>query len=101
RRAQGMSSLTRQVESACYMAKGAAGRLGGGEIPKFEDDETSIAELKARIAKTPAYINGVGAAGYEGAEGRAIVLQLRSGELRFKGLSSLRDFVLPNVYFHI
>ena len=101
RLAPDMFSLTRQVQIACDMAKGAAGRLGGGEIPKFEDDETSIAELKARIAKTLAYINGVGAAGYEGAEDRDIVLQLRSGELRFKGLSYLRDFVLPNVYFHI
>ena len=101
RLAPDMFALTRQVQSACDMAKGAAGRLSGSEIPKFEDNETSIAELKARVARTLAFINGIDAAGYEGSEEREIVLQLRSGELRFNGLVYLRDFVLPNVYFHV
>lgn len=101
RLAPDMFALTRQVQIACDMAKGAAGRLGDTEIPKFEDNETSIAELKARIAKTLAFINGTDAAKYAGCEDREIVLQMRSGELRFNGLVYLRDFVLPNVYFHV
>jgi hypothetical protein len=101
RLAPDMFSLTRQVQIACDMIKGAAARLSGTEIPKFEDNEMTVAELKARIAKTLAFVNGVDAAKFAGSEDRDIVLQARGGELRLKGLNYLRDYVLPNVYFHV
>jgi hypothetical protein len=101
RLAPDMFGLTRQVQIACDMIKGAAARLSGTEIPKYEDNETTIAELKARVAKTLAFVNGVDAAKFAGSEDRDIVLQARSGELRLKGLNYLRDYVLPNVYFHV
>src|SRR5215475_3212639 len=80
RLAPDMFPLTRQVQIACDMAKGAAARLSGTEIPKFEDNETTIAELKARIAKTLAFVNSVGADKYKGSEDREIVLQMRRGD---------------------
>ena len=101
RLAPDMFSLTRQVQIACDMIKGAAARLSGTEIPKYEDNETTVAELKARIAKTLAFVNGVDAAKFSGSEDRDIVLQTRAGELRLKGLNYLRDYVLPNMYFHV
>jgi hypothetical protein len=101
RLAPDMFSLTRQVQIACDMVKGGAARLSGTEIPKFEDTEATVAELEARIAKTLAFVNGIDAAKFTGSEDRDILLQMRTGELRFKGLSYLRDFVLPNMYFHI
>ena len=101
RLAPDMFTLTRQVQIACDMTKGAAARLSGTEIPKYEDNETTIAELKARIAKTLTFVNGVDAAKFAGSEDRDIVLQARAGELRFKGLNYLRDYALPNMYFHI
>ena len=101
RLAPDMFTLTRQVQIACDMVKGAAARLSGTEIPKFEDNETTVAELKARIAKTLAFVNGIDAAQFTGSEDRDIVLQARAGELRLKGLNYLRDYVLSNVYFHI
>jgi len=101
RLAPDMLGLTRQVQIACDMIKGAAARLSGTEIPKYEDNETSVAELKARIAKTLAFVNGVDAAKFAGSEDRDIVLQARAGELRLKGLNYLRDYVLPNMYFHV
>ena len=101
RLAPDMFTLTRQVQIACDMIKGAAARLSGTEIPKYEDNETTIAELKARIAKTLTFVNGVDAAKFAGSEDRDIVLQARAGELRFKGLNYLRDYALPNMYFHI
>ena len=100
RLAPDMFPLTRQVQIAADMTKGAAARLSGTEIPKFEDNETTIAELKARIAKTLAFVNGVDSAKFAGAEDRDITLQTRTGEVRSKGLNYLRDYVLPNVYFH-
>ena len=100
RLAPDMFPLTRQVQIAADMTKGAAARLSGTEIPKYDDNETTIAELKARLAKTLAFVNGIDAAKYAGAEDRDVTLQTRSGEVRLKGLGYLRDYVLPNVYFH-
>ncbi len=96
-----MFPLTRQVQIACDMAKGAAARLTGAEVPSYPDTESTIAELKARIAKTLAFVNSFDASKYAGSEDRDIVLNMRTGELRFKGLDYLRDFVLPNLYFHV
>jgi hypothetical protein len=101
RLAPDMFPLTRQVQIACDMAKGAAARLSGVDVPKYDDNETTIPELKARIARTLAFIGGTDPAGYAGSEDREIVLQMRTGERRFQGLNYLRDFVLPNVYFHV
>ncbi|HSE11839.1 MAG TPA: DUF1993 family protein [Rudaea sp.] len=101
RLAPDMFVLTRQVQIACDMVKGAAARLSGTEIPKFEDTETTIAELKARIARTLAFVNSVDAAKFAGSEDRDIVLLVRGTERRLKGLNYLRDYVLPNMYFHV
>lgn len=101
RLAPDMFTLTRQVQIACDMLKGAAARLSGTEIPKYEDNETTIGELKARIAKTLAFVNSVAAAKFSGSEDRDIVLQVRGSERRLKGLNYLRDYALPNMYFHV
>ena len=101
RLAPDMFTLTRQVQIACDMVKGASARLSGTDIPKYEDTETTIADLKARIAKTLAFANGIDAAKFASSEDRDIVLQLRGSERKFKGLNYLRDFALPNMYFHI
>ena len=101
RLAPDMFPLTRQIQIAADMTKGAAARLSGTELPKYEDNETTIAELKGRIAKTLAFVNGIDAAKYTGSEDRDVTLQMRTGERRFKGLDYLRDYVLPNVYFHV
>jgi uncharacterized protein len=100
RLAPDMFPLTRQVQIGSDMIKGAAARLSGTENPKFEDNETTIGELKARIAKTLAFVNSVGADKFNGSEARDVTLQARGGDRHFKGLDYLRDYVLPNVYFH-
>jgi hypothetical protein len=45
-----MFAFTRQVQSACDQAKNGAARLAGIDPPGYEDNEKTIAELKARIA---------------------------------------------------
>ncbi|MGA9335093.1 MAG: DUF1993 domain-containing protein [Rudaea sp.] len=101
RLAPDMFPLTKQVQIACDLAVRGAMRLCGGEIPTFEDNETSIDELKARIAKALTVVNSTTAAQFNGSEDRDITLTTRRGDLHFKGLDFLRDFVLPNIYFHI
>lgn len=51
-----MLPLARQVQIASDMAKGCAARLAGQEPPKYEDTETTFPELKARVAKTIAFL---------------------------------------------
>jgi len=89
------------VQIACDTAKGAVARLAGAEIPKHEDTEQTFAELKARIAKTLDFIESVPAAKIDGSEEREVVLQMRSGERRFKGMQYLLGHAYPNLYFHV
>jgi hypothetical protein len=95
-----MFPLIRQVQITCDTAKGAAARLAGIEIPKHEDTETTLAELKQRIAKTMDFIQSVKASQLEGAESRSIEIKTPNRTFSFTGLSYLNQFVLPNFYFH-
>jgi len=101
RLAPDMFALARQVQVASDGAKGGAARLAGVEIPSYEDTETTFAELKARIAKTVAFLNGLDAKKFEGAETRPITMKMRDTEVTFPGQVFLLNFVLPNFYFHL
>jgi len=96
-----MFPFTRQVQIACDTAKGAVARLAGVEMPKHEDTEQTFAELKARIAKTVDFVESVSAAKIDGTEEKEIVLAMRSGERRYKGMQYLLGFAYPNFYFHV
>jgi uncharacterized protein len=96
-----MFPLTRQVQIACDTAKGAVARLAGVEPPKHEDTEQTFAELQARIAKTLDFVESVKADRIDGSEAREVVLKLRSGELRLKGVDYLLSHAYPNFYFHV
>ncbi len=96
-----MFDLKRQVQLACDHAKGGAGRLAGVELPKHPDTETTIAELRARIASTLEFINSIDAAKYEGGEDRDITLKFPWATYEFKGAKFLTYWALPNFYFHL
>jgi hypothetical protein len=95
-----MFPLTRQIQIMSDMAKGAAARLAGKEVPKYADEESTFAELKARIAKTLAFVQGFGPNDIDGSEARDVALMVGGQEIRFKGEAYLVHFVLPNFYFH-
>src|SRR6202040_1146952 len=96
-----MHPLSRQVQIACDTAKGAAGRLAGVEVPKDEDTEKTLPELKARIAQTLDFLNTISADKVSGDESRTIELKFPNGSWKFTALSYVNDFVLPNFYFHV
>ena len=101
RLAPDMFPLVKQVQIACDFAKNSTARLAGQDPPRFEDNEQTIDELKARIARTLDYVRGVKASAFEGAEDRDIKIPLPNGPaLEFKGLNFLREWSLPNFYFH-
>lgn len=101
RLAPDMFPLSRQVQIATDMVKGCAARLAGIEVPRYEDNETTFAELQARIAKTKAFIQSVSASRIDGSEDRQITLKFGSRELSFLGQAYLLDFVVPNFHFHL
>jgi uncharacterized protein len=101
RLAPDMLTFMRQIQVACDFAKGTMARLAGLEVPKWEDNEASIADLRARIQKTSDYVKTFPAAQVDGSDGRAITIPMRSGDpLNFNGETYLKHFALPNFFFH-
>jgi hypothetical protein len=101
RLAPDMLPLSKQVQIASDMSKGAVARLAGLAPPVYEDKETTFEELKARLMKTVEYLKSIPASAYEGAEDRDISIQAGPNTLQFKGLDYLQRFAIPNVYFHV
>lgn len=101
RLAPDMLPLISQVQIASDSVKGCAARLAGIDIPSYADNESSFAELQARIAKTQAFLGSVTAVQLQGSEGKSITLNFPGLELQFTGQEYLLHFVLPNVYFHL
>ena len=96
-----MFNLTRQVRAATDHAANAAGRLSGKELLKFANDETSIAQLNDRIAKTIDYLKGMKPGDIDGTESKDISITFPSGQTRqFTGQSLLLGNSLPNFWFH-
>ena len=96
-----MFALTRQVQIATDQAKGCAARLSGCEIPKYDDDETTFAELDARITKTIAFLDTIKADQIDGSEEHEIVMQAGPMKLEFLGQAYLTTWVYPNFFFHM
>ena len=96
-----MFPLTRQVQIAADFGKGPVARLAGVELPKYEDIETTFAELTARIDKTLAFVGSFQPAQIDGQEDRDINLTIAGSPVTFKGQPYLLHFALPNLYFHM
>jgi hypothetical protein len=95
-----MFPFVRQVQVAADFAKGAAARLGGVDVPKFDDNEQSFADLKARIAKTVAFIDSVPQDGIEASAERDITTGTGDKAKQWKGQTYLMHYALPHFFFH-
>jgi hypothetical protein len=95
-----MLSFRRQVQIASDTAKGVVARLAGVESPVFEDNERTFEELKARVAKTVAYVQTFTPAQIDGTEDKDIVTKRGDKETHYKGMQFLLGHGLPNLYFH-
>ncbi len=101
RLAPDMRPLSAQIQLASDSAKGAMARLSGGTPPAMADTEATVAELRARIAKTIDYVKSVPAEAVDGSEEKDVVLKTPGGDIPFKGLGFLTGFALPNFLFHV
>ena len=101
RLAPDMLPLSRQIQIASDAAKTCMSRLAGTEIPKWEDNEASLDELRARIRKTVDHVQSFAVEQIDGSDERAISIPMRGGEpLQFNGETYLKHFALPNFFFH-
>jgi hypothetical protein len=97
-----MLALVRQVQIATDQAKNGPSRLAGVEAPRYEDQETTIEQLKARIAKTVAYVKTLDRKQIDAAADREITFPLGpTNKGHMKGDDYLNHFMLPNFYFHL
>jgi hypothetical protein len=102
RLAPDMFPFSRQVQSASDNAKGAVARLAGVDLPKFEDNEQTLDDLRARLDKTLAFIESVPADKLESHVSKEIVLATARGERKWPtGLDYLRHYAMPNFFFHV
>ena len=102
RLAPDMFDLVRQVQVATDQARRGAARLAGVEPAVFEDTETTIDQLKARLAKTVAYLKTLDRKQIDSSADREITFPLGpTNKGHMKGDDYLNHFVLPNFYFHV
>lgn len=102
RLAPDMFPLGRQIQIACDFGKSIPSRLAGIEVPKWEDTEVTMADFKARITRTQAYLLTFKPEQFEAAATRHIDIPMRDGsKLEFDGATYLNHFALPNLYFHL
>ena len=95
-----MLPLSRQVQIATDIARGAAARLSGVEPPAYEDNEKTFDDLVARVRRTIDYLKALDAANFDDAAAREITRPVRGEPHQFTGLNYLLQFATPNVYFH-
>jgi len=97
-----MFPLIRQVQVAADFAKSVSARLAGVEVPAYEDNEQTFADLQARIAKTLSFIESLTPTQFEGSETRDIVLRPGTPkEKKMIGHNYLINYGLPQFFFHV
>lgn len=95
-----MLDFTRQIQIASDTAKGVVARLAGVDIPVYEDNEQTLADLQARIAKTIEFIHTFKPEQIDGTENKDIIVKRGDKETHYKGMQFLLGHAIPNVYFH-
>jgi hypothetical protein len=101
RLAPDMYPLSKQVQLASDHAKSCLYRIAGLDVPALEDNETSFADLKARVAKTVDLFNAVPAEAVNGRDDMPMHVKFPWGAFDFTGETYLFSWALPNFYFHV
>jgi uncharacterized protein len=101
RLAPDMFPLKRQIQIACDSAKGLVARVANVENPKHEDNETSVAELKARVEKVIAFMDTAKRSDFDGAENREVTFPVgptATAKMKAHEFALYRG--MPNFFFH-
>ena len=102
RLAPDMYPFSRQIIIACEAAKLGLSRISGVEAPNFENNETTFAELKARIAKTLDYVKSLPTDRIDGTDSKEITFPVwQEGMRTMTAEAYLKHHMLPNLFFHV
>ncbi len=96
-----MLPFSKQIQLVCDFASKGCARVTHSEVPSTPDTETTFEELKQRLAKTIDYVKAFKPTQFEGAEARDVSFPAGPDKtMTMKGQQFLRNFTLPNFYFH-
>ena len=102
RLAPDMLPFKTQIFIACDAAKLCAARISGLEAPVFENTENTLEELLARIDKTLAWLKTVPPSALDGQDGKEVTFPSGKATTRtMRGEDYLKNWALPNMFFHI
>ena len=96
-----MHPLTAQIQRASDTAKGVVTRIGGAANVPMADEEKTIADLKARIAKTIDVLKSADPAAFDGKEEATVEIVTPNRTLVFTGKDYILGFCIPNFFFHV
>ena len=94
-----MLPFSKQIQIATDIAKGAVARLTNKKAPVFEDNETTLTELKTRIVKTIEFLASTKPEEYKGYELMMATFPWFPGK-GLEGQDFLVSHALPNFFFH-
>ncbi len=103
RLAPDMFPLKRQIQIASDMAKIGVARVAGtdAQAPKWEDNEASFADLKARLQKSIDYIGSFKPEQVNGSENKDINLTIGGKPAVLKGQMYLLNHAFAHFNFHV
>ena len=97
-----MLPFIKQVQIAADFSRGVTARLAGVEVPVFDGQETTFADLDALLTKTLAFLDSEDASQFEGKETAEIVLRPGTPkEKKLSGQTYLANYGLPQFFFHV
>jgi hypothetical protein len=95
-----MLPFVAQVRIACDHAKSVAAVLSGKEAPKHEDNETTVADLRGRIAKCLAYLETFTEADFAAMKPDTIIKLPNRPNKAMPAAEYLYARQIPNFFFH-
>lgn len=96
-----MLPFTAQIRIACDTAKATAANLSGKEVPRHEDNETTFAELRARIGKCLAVLETFTAGDFARTTAATMVRLPNKPGKAIAADEYLFARQIPNFYFHV
>jgi hypothetical protein len=97
-----MFPFPRQIQAFCDHAKIAPHRVAGLEPPRFEDNEATLDELRARIRRTLEVIGKIDPQAIDAGAEREVTVPIGGGrKATMSGATYLTHFAVPNFYFHL
>jgi hypothetical protein len=100
RLAPDMFTFVKQIQIATDNAKGMASRMARKEAPKYEDNEATLAEIRARLEKTIAYLETFTEADFADAATAPARFPWFAG-MKMVGQGYVLTYGLPNFFFHV